>query len=341
MPKPTSPPPPTQEIVPRTHQAIELAKGPQTNTEALTLFAELAKQNVDVDKLERLMGLYERMIDKQGIEQFAIAMQAAQSEMRAISTDATNPSTHSRYATYAKLDGALRPIYTSQGFAVSYDTAKSDKPQHLLVLAYVSHRAGHVRTYQVEMPNDGKGARGNDVMTTTHATGAAMTYGMRYLLKMIFNVAVGEDDTDGNLTTPRPSRANAPASGSTGAKRAPAKKRDDGAVQIVNVQAIPGTVAKGKKNAGQHYTLTYVTFSDGKTFGTFDTKIGELAAQTHVAGAFVHYTTKEKNGKFSLESLEVVKEIDEAIGFGAELLIDREPGDELDEDINDINQATR
>jgi hypothetical protein len=47
------------------------------------------------------------------------------------------------------------------------------------------------------MPADGKGARGNDVMTKTHATGAAITYGKRYLLGMIFNLAVTRDD-DGN-----------------------------------------------------------------------------------------------------------------------------------------------
>ena len=35
-------------------------------------------------------------------------------------------------------------------------------------------------------------------MTKTHATGAAASYGARYLLKGIFNVAVGEDDRDGN-----------------------------------------------------------------------------------------------------------------------------------------------
>ena len=35
-------------------------------------------------------------------------------------------------------------------------------------------------------------------MTKTHASGAAQQYGMRYLLKAIFNVAVGEDDRDGN-----------------------------------------------------------------------------------------------------------------------------------------------
>ena len=31
----------------------------------------------------------------------------------------------------------------------------------------------------------------------THAVGAGMSYGMRYLLKMIFNIAIGEDDDDG------------------------------------------------------------------------------------------------------------------------------------------------
>jgi len=48
------------------------------------------------------------------------------------------------------------------------------------------------------MPADGKGAKGGDVMTKTHAAGSAMSYGMRYLLKMIFNVAIGENDDDGN-----------------------------------------------------------------------------------------------------------------------------------------------
>jgi hypothetical protein len=67
------------------------------------------------------------------------------------------------------------------------------------VLCHVSHSAGHERTYQIDMPADGKGAKGGDVMTKTHAAGAAASYGMRYLLKMIFNLAVGEDDTDGNM----------------------------------------------------------------------------------------------------------------------------------------------
>ena len=48
------------------------------------------------------------------------------------------------------------------------------------------------------MPADGKGAQGRDVMTRTHATGSAVSYGRRYLLLMIFNIAVGGEDDDGN-----------------------------------------------------------------------------------------------------------------------------------------------
>lgn len=153
--------------------------------------------NVDIDKMERLMAMHERMIDKQSEMAFTEAMTASQTAMRPISADATNPQTHSQYASYAKLDKALRPIYTEHGFSLSFDTTEATRPEFLKVLCIVSHKNGHSRSFSVDMPADGKGAKGGDVMTKTHATGAAMTYGMRYLLKMIFNVAIGEDDDDG------------------------------------------------------------------------------------------------------------------------------------------------
>ena len=62
----------------------------------------------------------------------------------------------------------------------------------------MGHEGGGERTYHIDMPADGKGAKGGDVMTKTHAMGSAVQYGMRYLLKMIFNIAIGDDDDDGN-----------------------------------------------------------------------------------------------------------------------------------------------
>jgi hypothetical protein len=154
--------------------------------------------NVDLDKMERLMAMREREMSRQAEQAFNEAMKAAQKEMRSVAADADNKQTSSKYATYAKLDRVLRPIYTAHGFSVSFDEADSPKPDHIRCLAYVAHDAGFTRTYRKDMPADGKGAKGGDVMTKTHATGAAASYGMRYLLKGIFNVAVGDDDTDGN-----------------------------------------------------------------------------------------------------------------------------------------------
>ena len=163
-----------------------------------------ANPDFDVEKLQKLIEMQEHILARNAEQAFNEAMTEAQKEMRPIAADAANPQTRSKYASYAQLDRALRPIYTNHGFGVSYDTTDPTLPEHIRVLAYVTHSGGHARTYRVDMPNDGKGAKGGDVMTKTHATGAAMSYGMRYLLKMIWNVAVGEDDRDGNAVDERP-----------------------------------------------------------------------------------------------------------------------------------------
>jgi hypothetical protein len=153
--------------------------------------------NTDVAKMEKLLEMFERISSRRAESDFNDAMAMAQSEMGRIAADAVNPQTRSKYVSYTKLDKVLRPIYTRHGFAISFDTADSTKPDHVRVVAYVA-RGGYSRTYQVDMPADGKGAKGGDVMTKTHASGAAISYGTRYLLKAIFNVAVGDEDVDGN-----------------------------------------------------------------------------------------------------------------------------------------------
>jgi hypothetical protein len=189
------------ETVPRTATAPVVAASASAE---LSTFERLASTpGMNVENLERLMQMHERMQARSAEQQFNAAMSAAQHAMRPIAADAENPSTRSRYASYAQLDRALRPIYTTHGFGISFDTADSHKDEHVRVLGYVTHTGGHARTYHVDMPADGKGAKGGDVMTKTHAAGAAMSYGMRYLLKMIFNVAVGEDDRDGNAPSER------------------------------------------------------------------------------------------------------------------------------------------
>lgn len=153
--------------------------------------------NMDVDKLERLLAMHERITARDAEQAFNEAMSTAQAELRPVSADATNPQTRSKYATYGALDKAVRPIYTRHGFSLSFSQADGAPDSHVRVQCRIGHSGGHTRIEHVDMPADGKGAKGNDVMTKTHATGSAFSYGQRYLLKLLFNISIGEDD-DGN-----------------------------------------------------------------------------------------------------------------------------------------------
>jgi hypothetical protein len=183
-----------------TIQQEQSAMVPASETAAIVSMIERAARDpaVDIDKMERLLGMQERVLAGHKEQDFRAALSAAQAEMRPVAADSNNPQTRSKYASYAALDRALRPIYTKHGFALSFNTEAAPVAEYVRVVCFVSC-AGHKEKYQIDMPADGKGAKGGDVMTKTHATGSAMTYGQRYLLKMIFNIAVG-DDIDGNET---------------------------------------------------------------------------------------------------------------------------------------------
>lgn len=179
-------------------EAPLVPEAPQSASNQMLAMIERASRDpaVDVAKMRELLAMRKEIADEDSRFAYDEAMTAAQTEMRPIATDASNPQTKSKYASYLALDKALRPIYTKHGFALSFNTAEGAPQDYVRVVCDVS-RQGHTRRYQINMPADGKGAKGGDVMTKTHATGAAMTYGQRYLLKMIFNIAVGEDK-DGN-----------------------------------------------------------------------------------------------------------------------------------------------
>ena len=173
----------------------------QSETSSFLSMIERAARDpvVDMEKMKGLMDMARTVRQEQAEEEFNQAMAVVQSKMRAVAADANNPQTRSKYASYFALDKVIRPIYSAEGLALSFDTEDTPKPEHVRIVCYVT-RGRYTRKYKIDMPADGKGAKGGDVMTKTHAAGSASTYGQRYLLKMIFNIAIGEDD-DGNAAT--------------------------------------------------------------------------------------------------------------------------------------------
>lgn len=165
----------------------------------MELLSLALNNNAAIDVIERLAALQEKVLARDAEIQFNEALNRAQEAIVRVAPDLTNGQTHTKYASYAALDKVVRPIYIKEGFSLSFDTDDCPIAEHVRVVCYAS-RGAHTRKYKVDMPADGKGAKGSDVMTKTHATAGAMSYGMRYLIKNIFNVAIGEADTDGNAT---------------------------------------------------------------------------------------------------------------------------------------------
>lgn len=173
--------------------AAEFEKPP-----AIMRLIEVAvEKGAGIDTVERLVALQERMMAWQAQIEFRQALNRVQSKIKRIAPDLENPQTRSKYASYAAIDRIVRPIYSEDGFSLSFTERDCPKPDHIRLVCFVD-RGAHTREYWKDMPADGKGAKGNDVMSKTHAAGAADSYAKRYIVKNIFNISIGEDDNDGN-----------------------------------------------------------------------------------------------------------------------------------------------
>lgn len=153
-----------------------------------------------IEKMERLLDMQERIMDKQAEQAYSQAMCAAQAEMPTIEKDAKNDHTKSRFSKHETIIQKIKPIYTHHGFSLSFGTGDARNEGQLRITCEVSHSGGHSKQFHIDLDPDDTGAKGNATKTKVHGAGSTNSYGRRYLTLMIFNLATG-DDNDGNQET--------------------------------------------------------------------------------------------------------------------------------------------
>lgn len=164
----------------------------------LAMLSAALQSGQDPAKLEKLMDLAERWKADRAAEQFAGAMNECQKLMPCVVKDALNKHTSSTYARLETVQTTIRPVYTQEGFSLSYGTEDSKLDGHVRVVCDVRHVGGHKERYTLDAPLDGAGMKGSSNKTGIQATGSTISYARRYLLMMIFNLTVADQDTDGN-----------------------------------------------------------------------------------------------------------------------------------------------
>jgi hypothetical protein len=163
----------------------------------LAMIQHVVENGGDVEKLRELLTLKREFDADMARKAFHEAFAACQAEIPAVLRNKDNKQTQSRYADLAAIEAVAAPVIARHGLAVRFFPVKSDMAEHYGVDCIVSHRQGHSESYHADVPADGAGLKGNANKTATHAFGSTMSYGRRYLLCMIFNIATTDDD-DGN-----------------------------------------------------------------------------------------------------------------------------------------------
>lgn len=163
-------------------------------SQMLTLIEKVvANPDVDVNKLEKLLDIQIRMMDKQAEILYNQAMAKMQGELPIIHH--TGELRHkgkliSTYSKYEDIAIVINPIMAENGFSISYDTEEIEKETY--IIGILAHSAGHQKTRRIKLPIDTSGAK-----NPIQAMGSTITYGQRYLQKLLLNIVTTGEDTDG------------------------------------------------------------------------------------------------------------------------------------------------
>ena len=150
-----------------------------------------ADPTCDIEKMERLLAMHERMQAKTAEQAFNAAMAQMQCEIPTVFEAAVNLHTGNAYATLDDISRIVKPIMQKHGFAITFKVENLDKA--ISVTGILMHRDGHREQTTMTLPADiGKGR--NDVQ----AVGSSTTYGKRYVMSALLNITTGETrDDDG------------------------------------------------------------------------------------------------------------------------------------------------
>lgn len=150
--------------------------------------------NVDIEKMERLLIMQERIMGRNSKMAFDSAMANMQSEMPVISEKGeikVNNVVRSKYALFEDINEAVKPIMQKHGFAISFKISHPDS--QIAITGVLTHKDGHREETEIRLPSDTSGAK-----NSVQAIGSTVSYGKRYTMCALLNITTRGEDKDGN-----------------------------------------------------------------------------------------------------------------------------------------------
>jgi hypothetical protein len=129
------------------------------------------------------------MTKSESIKNLAVALTKVQSKLQNAKNTADNPFYKSKYAPLGEVLDLIRPVLAEHGLSV-IQYPSSDDGKTISIHTMLVHESGEYIDFDPLTLTAEK--------ITPQGAGAAITYGRRYSVSGIFNIA-SEDDDDGNL----------------------------------------------------------------------------------------------------------------------------------------------
>ncbi|OFS74376.1 single-stranded DNA-binding protein [Pseudomonas sp. HMSC08G10] len=195
-------------IVPEQRRPV--AAPVQADSSILAVISRAATDpTCDIDKLERLMAMHERMQARDAEAEFNAAMAAMQSDIPSIAERGAivvNGQKRSDYATFEDINDVIKPIMQAHGFAITFKVENT--PGGLSVTGILMHRAGHRESTTMLLPLDTSGSK-----NAVQAVGSSTSYGKRYVMSALLNLTTRGEDDDGHAAVPTANVTSVQAAG--------------------------------------------------------------------------------------------------------------------------------
>lgn len=153
---------------------------------------------VDVDKLEKLIALQERAMQKEAEIAFNQAMTRLQKKLPAITkkgkiefTDKKGTDRQTPFAKYEDIFLVIGPLLQAEGFHLSFNSTWNSG-DGVIISGTLHHNKGHFTKSEMRLPLDTSGSKNN-----LQAMGSTLSYGKRYLSGMLLNLITKDEDDDG------------------------------------------------------------------------------------------------------------------------------------------------
>ncbi len=170
------------------------------STSLMQVIASAARDpNVDIDKMERLLQMQERVQARDAEIAFSEAMATMQPLLPVITKRGQivhSGKVISDFAEWSDIGKAITPVMAEHGFSLSFTPSQNPdgKPA---VTATVRHRGGHKESASLSLPLDTSGAK-----NAVQAVGSSLSYGKRYTAVLLLNIQIEGEDDDGSAAAP-------------------------------------------------------------------------------------------------------------------------------------------